>query len=93
MVEDKVLSLEDAIRKMTSLSASVVGLPNRGLIREGFAGDLVVFDLNKIRDAATFQVPNRYPEGIEYVIVNGVVTVDHGRHTGALNGRVLRKRR
>lgn len=93
VVEDKVLSLEDAIRKMTSLSASVVGLPNRGLIREGFAGDLVVFDLNKIRDAATFQVPNRYPEGIEYVIVNGVVTVDHGRHTGALNGRVLRKRR
>ncbi|HHY17057.1 MAG TPA: amidohydrolase family protein, partial [Firmicutes bacterium] len=93
VIEDKVLSLEDAIRKMTSLPASVVGLPDRGLVREGFAADLVVFDPDTIRDVATFQVPNKYPEGIDYVIVNGAVTVDHGKHTGALNGRVLKKRR
>jgi len=87
--EEKVLSLEEAIKKMTSVTAERFGLTNRGVIREGAWADLVLFDPQTIADRATFTDPHQYPVGIHYVVVNGVVVIDQGRHTGALPGRVL----
>jgi len=87
--EEKTLMLEDAVRKMTSLPAQVLGLKNRGLIREGYWADLVVFDPEAVADSATYENPKRYPKGIDYVLVNGVVVVDQGRHTGARPGKVI----
>lgn len=85
-----VLTLPDAIRRMTSLPAQKMGLWDRGLLRPGLKADLVVFDENTIQDTATFTEPHQYAAGIDYVIVNGVLTVDKGRHTGALAGQILR---
>ncbi len=86
----KVLSLEAAIRKMTSLGAQRLGLRDRGLLREGYWADVVVFDPGRVADKATFEAPKQYPEGIDYVLVNGTVVLEHGAHTGALPGQVLR---
>jgi len=85
-----VLRLEEAIRKMTSLPAQKLGLRDRGLLREGFWADIVIFDPEKIMDKATYQNPHQFPEGIEHVIVNGTVVVSGGEHNGALPGKVLR---
>jgi N-acyl-D-amino-acid deacylase len=85
----KVLTLEDAIRKMTSLPASILGLKDRGLLREGYAADVVVFDAARVRDVATYAKPAAYPEGVPYVLVNGIVVIDKGQHTGARPGRPL----
>jgi dihydroorotase/N-acyl-D-amino-acid deacylase len=90
--EQKVLSLPDAIRKMTSLSAQITGLTDRGLLRPGLSADVTIFDPNTVSDKATFENPLQYPVGIPYVIVNGVVVIDQGQHTGARPGRVLRGR-
>lgn len=87
--EERVLTLPDAIRKMTSLSAQITGLADRGLLRPGMAADIAIFDPKTVADKATFEDPARYPVGIPYVIVNGVVVIDQGRHTGAKPGRVL----
>jgi len=87
--EEKVLTLEEAIRKMTSLPAMKVGLQDRGLIREGFWADLLIFDADKINDRATFAEPHQYPEGINYIIVNGQVVAQNGKLTGTQAGRVL----
>ncbi len=87
--EEKVLTLPDAIRKMTSLPAQITGLTDRGLLRPGLAADIVLFDPKTVADRATFEDPLQYPVGIPYVIVNGVVVIDQGRHTGAKPGRVL----
>ena len=87
----KVLSLEDAVRKMSSLPASFLGMRDRGLIREGMWADIVVFKPGEVRNLATYSDPHRYPEGIEYVIVNGELVIDRGKYTGNLPGRVLRK--
>ncbi|MGI8844253.1 MAG: N-acyl-D-amino-acid deacylase family protein, partial [Gemmatimonadaceae bacterium] len=84
------LSVEDAIRSMTSLPALIMGLTDRGLLREGAAADLVVLDLDRLRDKATFFEPHQYPEGIELVLVNGVPVVDGGKLTWKLPGKVLR---
>lgn len=84
-----VISVESAIRASTSLPATIMGLKDRGLIREGLAADLVVFDITRIRDTATFFEPHQYPEGIDYVFVNGVAVVDGGKLTWALPGKVL----
>jgi N-acyl-D-aspartate/D-glutamate deacylase len=84
-----VLTLPDAVRKMTSLNADKIGLKDRGRLREGMAADVTIFDADRVMDRATFENPHQYPVGIEYVIVNGAVTVDRGQHTGALAGRVL----
>jgi len=84
-----VLDLNDAIRKMTSLAASQMKLTDRGTIKEGFFADLVVFDPKTVADTGTFETPQQYPVGIDTVIVNGSVTVDGGRHTGAHAGRAL----
>jgi len=86
-----VLSLEEVIRHMTSSPAQRLGLKDRGLIKEGFAADLVIFNLETIKDTATFEKPKQYPVGIDYVLVNGAVVVEKRKHTGALKGRVLRK--
>jgi len=88
--EKKLLSLEEAVRKMTSLSAAKIGLRDRGRLKAGSFADIVLFDAARVADKSTFLEPFQYPEGIEVVIVNGEVTVDHGRHTGARAGRVLR---
>ncbi|MGL3821455.1 N-acyl-D-amino-acid deacylase family protein [Sphingopyxis sp. R3-92] len=85
-----VLSLEDAVRKMTSWPAQRMGLSDRGLIRDGMRADIVVFDLGKLDDGATWDNPLAAPTGIDTVIVNGVVTLDGGKHTGARAGAVLR---
>jgi N-acyl-D-aspartate/D-glutamate deacylase len=87
--EERVLRLEDAIRKMTSLGAQRLGLRDRGLLREGAFADLVVFDPQRVIDKATFENPHQYSEGIEYVVVNGRLTLEKGRHTGARAGQVL----
>ncbi len=91
--EDRFLSLPDAIRKMTSFPAQRLGLPDRGLLRDGFKADLVVFDAKTVKAPATRTEPKQFPIGIEYVLVNGTVVVDRGRHTGALAGRALRRGR
>jgi dihydroorotase/N-acyl-D-amino-acid deacylase len=88
--DEKLLSLEAAIRKMTGAPAARVKLRDRGLIREGMFADITVFDPGKVIDHATFESPNEYPAGIEYVLVNGQISVDKGQHTAALAGRVLR---
>jgi N-acyl-D-amino-acid deacylase len=87
--EEKVLSLEEAVKKMTSVTAARFGLTDRGVVREGAWADLVLFDAETVIDRATFTDPHRYPEGIPYVVVNGIVVIDQGQHTGALPGRVL----
>nr|BCX01091.1 MAG: D-aminoacylase [Bacteroidota bacterium] len=89
--QEQVISLEEAIRKMTSLPAQTFGLWDRGLIRPGLVADIVVFDPDRIQDRATFEAPHQYPEGISYVIVNGTVVVEQGRHTGARPAGALRK--
>jgi N-acyl-D-aspartate/D-glutamate deacylase len=90
--EEKVLTLEEAIRKMTSLPASQVGLDDRGVLREGALADVVVFDPDRVIDTATFGKAHSFPIGIETVIVNGVVTVDEEAHTGARAGRPVQRR-
>lgn len=87
--EKGVLTLPDAVRKMTSLPAAIMGLQDRGLLRPGMAADLTIFDPKTITDRATFEDPSQYPAGIPYVIVNGVVVIDQGQHSGAKPGRVL----
>ena len=84
-----VLTLEEAVRKMTSWPATRMRLANRGLIKEGQWADVTVFDLDQLQDRATYDEPMLFPTGIEYVLVNGVVTIDHDKHTGAKAGKVL----
>ena len=90
-VREGVLSLQDAVRKMTSAPAQRLGIRDRGLLREGFKADITIFDPATVKDEATFTDPHRYASGIPYVIVNGVVVIDSGEHTGALPGSALRK--
>ncbi|HET9713603.1 MAG TPA: D-aminoacylase [Pyrinomonadaceae bacterium] len=88
--ELKLISLEDAIRKMTSLPAQTFGFRDRGLIREGLAADLVIFDENTIIDQATFDKPHQFPLGISYVIVNGTPVLENNQMTSARSGVALR---
>ena len=87
----QAISLPFAIRSMTGLPARIVGLPDRGYLREGYKADVVVFDLDRLRDRATVLEPDLYSEGIDYVMVNGVLTVDDGDFTDALPGQVIRR--
>jgi len=91
--EEKWMSLPEAIRKMTSFPAQRLGLPDRGLLRDGFKADVVVFHPKNVRAPATRSNPKQFPIGIEYVVVNGQVVVDKGAHTGVLAGRALRRGR
>jgi N-acyl-D-aspartate/D-glutamate deacylase len=87
--EQKVLTLPEAIRKMTSFSAAIEGLSDRGLLRPGLAADIAIFDPATVGDKATFENPLQYSVGIEYVIVNGTVVLNKGEHTSAKPGRLL----
>jgi N-acyl-D-amino-acid deacylase len=89
--ERGLFDLPTAVRKMTSLPADQIGLADRGRLAPGKKADVVVFDAARVRDAATFDNPHRYPEGIVHVLVNGVAVVEGGAHTGARPGRALRK--
>lgn len=89
--ELKLLTLEEAIRKMTSLNAAKLGLKDRGQLQAGAFADITVFDPDRVLDKATYTEPFQYNVGIEYVIVNGQVVLDHDQHTGARPGRALRK--
>jgi N-acyl-D-aspartate/D-glutamate deacylase len=75
---------------MTSFAAASAGIPDRGIVRTGFAADLAVFDPKTVRDVATFESPNRYSEGFRYVAVNGVLVIDEGKLTGKKPGRAIR---
>jgi len=89
--EEKILTLEEAIKKMTSLPANKIGLKNRGIIKEGYWADIVIFNKNEIKDKATFENPHQYPEGIYYVIINGQMAVDNGKITGLKPGKILKR--
>lgn len=88
--DEGILDMADCIRKMTSLPAQTLGLPDRGLLRDGYKADIVVFDPATVHSPATIEHPKQFPIGIEYVIVNGQLVIDGGEHTGALPGRALR---
>ncbi len=89
--ERGALTLEEAIRKMTSMPADRLGLEDRGRIAEGLAADLVIFDAEMVMDRSTFQMPHQYPDGIDYVVVNGAITVDAGEFQDVRAGRALRR--
>jgi len=89
--EERLFSLEEGVRKMTSLPARRMKLAERGELREGLAADIVVFDPETIADRATYEEPRQYPAGIEYVIVNGEIAAEHGEQTVARAGRLLRR--
>lgn len=90
--EKSVITLPEAIYKMTQLPASSLGLTNRGSIKENMMADLVIFDPNTIIDKATFEEPHQYPEGIHFVLVNGQVSIDESKFKGLKAGKVLRKK-
>lgn len=87
--DEKVISLEEAIRRMTSLPAQKFQLKDRGLLKEGMAADIVIFDENEVKDLSTFEKPHAYAKGFHYVLVNGVLTVDNEKHLGIRAGRAL----
>lgn len=88
--DERVISLQEAIRRMTSLPAANIGILDRGELREGFYADVVVFDPERITDHATFEDPHQYATGVLHVFVNGEQVLDNGKHTGATPGRVVR---
>jgi len=88
--EEKVLTLEDAIRKFSALPAQRMRLTDRGVLKAGMWADVVIFDPATVHDRATFDNPNQFSEGMDYVLVNGVPVIDEGKMTGALPGKVLR---
>ena len=89
--ERGVLTFEDAVRKMTSLPADHMGMSERGVLSEGMIADIVVFDPETVVDRSTFQDPHQYPEGIDFMIINGIVAVDDGVFSDVRAGRVLRR--
>ena len=89
--EEKVIGLEEAVRRMTSLPAQKFGFTDRGLLRQNFAADIVLFNEVEVSDKAEYKNPHQYATGFSYIIVNGVVTVDAGVHTGARAGVAIRK--
>jgi N-acyl-D-amino-acid deacylase len=91
--DEALLTLEDAVAKMTSMPAARLGLKDRGRIADGYVADLVVFDPATVRSNATYDEPRKFPVGIESVIVDGTLVVHDGDHTGALPGRALRRGR
>src|SRR4029079_8315049 len=88
--DEKVLTLEQAVRQMTGMPAARLSLSDQGCLRVGCAANVTVFSAEKVKDMGTFDNPHQYPEGIPFVVVNGVLVVDSGRFTEARPGRVLR---
>jgi N-acyl-D-amino-acid deacylase len=89
--EEKIISLSEAIQRLSSLPAGNLKLKDRGWIKQGYFGDVVVFDPAKIQDHATFDAPQQYATGMQHVFVNGVQVLKNGEHTGAKPGRVVRR--
>jgi N-acyl-D-amino-acid deacylase len=87
--EDKVLTLENAVRMMTSLPADLLQMKSRGLLKKGYKADIAIFDPDTIKDNATFADARQYSTGTEYVIVNGKISIENGEYDGALNGKLL----
>jgi N-acyl-D-amino-acid deacylase len=87
--DEKIISLEEAIRRMTSLAAQKFQLKDRGLLKEGMAADIVIFNDRQVSDPATFEQPHQYSTGFQYVLVNGVLVINQGKHTGARSGTPL----
>ena len=87
--EEGLLTLEEAVRKMTSAPAEFIGLRDRGTLGPGMKADIVVFDPESVQDEATYPDSRRLATGVEYVLINGAFSMDQGELTGALNGRVL----
>jgi len=87
--EEKLFSIEEAIRKMTSLPAQNLGINDRGMLKKGNFADIVIFNPEKVNDHSTYTKPHQFPSGIEYVLVNGRVVVERGKHTGALPGKAI----
>jgi N-acyl-D-amino-acid deacylase len=90
--EENLFPMETAIYKMSGLVAKTFDIPKRGFIKKGYYADVVVFDPETVIDVATYADPHQYPKGVDYVLVNGKIAIDHERHTGVLNGRALRRR-
>jgi N-acyl-D-amino-acid deacylase len=90
--DEKLVSVEEMIRRMTSLAAQKFQLKDRGLIKEGMAADIVVFDINEVTDKATFEKPHQFSAGFHYVLVNGKLEIENGKHTGVKNGETLKGR-
>jgi N-acyl-D-amino-acid deacylase len=90
--EEKVISLEEAIRRMTSLPADKFNLKERGMLKEGFIADIVVFDENEVTDMSTFENPHQYAKGFKYILVNGALTIDNGIHNGTRKGVAIRNK-
>lgn len=88
--DEKVISLEEAIRRMTSLPAQKFQLKDRGLLKEGMAADIVIFDEKEVQDISTFTNPHAYSKGFHFVIVNGVLTVENEKHLGVRAGKALK---
>jgi N-acyl-D-amino-acid deacylase len=88
--EEKVIKLEEAVRRMTSLPARKFGLKERGLLMEGMKADILVFDENTIQDLSVYEKPHQYTQGISYVLVNGKIVIDQGRHNGVKSGRPIK---
>jgi len=89
--EEKIVSMPEMLKKMTSIPAQKFGFAKRGTLKSGYFADIVIFDPDKVIDKATWTDPHQYPEGIEYVLVNGRVVIKEGDHTGDLPGKILRK--
>ena len=87
--EEKLISIEEAIRRMTSLPAQKFQLKDRGLLREGYAADIVIFNANEVKDLSTYEKPHQYSTGFNFVLVNGKITFENNHHTGERNGKVL----
>lgn len=87
--EEKILSLEEAVRRMTSLPAQKFQLKDRGLLREGYAADIVIFNEKEVGDVATYEQPHAYSKGFYYVLVNGKVVVENEKHLGTRSGQSL----
>jgi N-acyl-D-aspartate/D-glutamate deacylase len=90
--ERRLLTLQEAVRKMSALPAARLGITDRGLVKEGMKADLAVFNPARVKDLATFDKPHQYAEGFSRVVVNGSMAFEDGRMTDARSGRVLRKR-
>jgi N-acyl-D-amino-acid deacylase len=88
--DEKIISLEEAVRRMTSLPAQKFTLKDRGLLKEGMAADIVIFDEKEVADISTFDKPHAYSKGFKYVLVNGEVVVEDGKHTGVRSGTILK---
>ncbi len=89
--DEKIVSMPEMVKKMTSIPAKKFGFINRGVLKSGYFADIVLFDKNKVIDKATWKDPHQYPEGIEYIFVNGRVVIKRGEHTEELPGKILRK--